>query len=140
MGKKAAQFVSTVVQGEVPSKKNSWKRGRNSTYLDADTQKLIDDLIIQVKPFKTLVRNLGVGFNDLLALRVDFYVSGKGTYKDVDNMGTTIQDILEKAKIIKNDKQVVEVQYRRFVAQPSDKTVIAISHPAKIVADTYGKK
>lgn len=137
MGKKSVQFVSTVVQGEVPSKKNSWKRGKQSTYLPEDTQKLIDDLIIQVKPLKTLVRGIGIGEKDLISLRCDFYVFGKGTYKDGDNLLTTMQDILEKAGIIKNDKQIVEGTFRRFVNQPKDKTVIVISIPTDKVAKTY---
>jgi Holliday junction resolvase RusA-like endonuclease len=80
--------VTLVLQGHCPSKKNLWKRGRGGrTYIDSETQALIDTLTAQAE---AQWKHEPVKHPDV---RVRFYVATKR--QDRDNMLTTILDCLK---------------------------------------------
>lgn len=97
------RFACTLV-GDIPSKKNAWKRtvsGR--VYLRDDIQKDIDGLLYRLISHKNRSR-IQFPINGTLKLTAKFYV--KNERVDVDNSYTTLQDLLQKAKIIENDNQI----------------------------------
>ena len=88
--------MTLVLRGHCPSKKNLWRRGRGGhTYIDSETQTLIDALTIQAEEQwkREPVKHPG--------MRVQFFVASRR--QDRDNMLTTILDCLKKAGVIEDD-------------------------------------
>lgn len=99
--------------GVMVSKKNRWRVGKGGqVYIPGDVQKELDDFLIQLKGVKNKNR-LTKPFEG--KLRVEVMFSGKDNYKkDVDNMTTTLFDLLQKAEFIKNDKEIDYVFASKF--------------------------
>jgi len=94
-------MIEFTIYGEVPSKKNAWRHGKDGVYLPKTQQKALDDLQLQMqvhKPRKPLEGSLAVMIE-----------IGGHTNKDLDNQVTTLLDLLQKAGIIKNDKDVEDI-------------------------------
>jgi crossover junction endodeoxyribonuclease RusA len=47
--------------------------------------------------------------------------------RDIDNMLKSLWDVLEKAKVIKNDNQIYEIKTLKRVEKGAQKTLIYIS-------------
>lgn len=104
-----------MVRGEVPSKKNAWRRGtQGQVYLPAAQQRLIDDLHIQLNSIRSQW-SIPVPLTGGLAVHIAIYTDKKTI--DVDNQGTTMLDLLQKAGIIHNDRDVVQLSVRRYPTQ-----------------------
>lgn len=86
-----------MLKGHCPSNKNLWKRGKGGrTYIESETQALIDTLTEQAK-IAWIGREQIVQPN----VMVCFHVSSR--CQDRDNMLTTILDCLREAGVIQND-------------------------------------
>jgi len=95
------------VSGIVPSKKNSWKRGDNGTYIPPQVKADIDALIFELKSARNKAGVKG-SFDKHIWVRMFFFIDSskkKGQY-DLDNMVTTMLDAMQSAGIITNDKYV----------------------------------
>lgn len=107
--------------GEMPSKKNSWKRSESGqVFIPSGVQKEIDAFLWQIKGTKNRPREPMEGN---LRVWLDFYVKSVAR-RDLDNMATTALDILQKAGVIKNDKDVVQLV---CLKQQSNKPRVAIT-------------
>lgn len=110
------------LEGPIPSKKNAWKRGANNVYLDESLTKELDYLLYQILRERN-IQKLPLPIAGKIEIRVVFYIL-KVRY-DVDNMYTTLQDLLQKAKVIKNDRMVEEFHVERRISD-EEKTEIEI--------------
>lgn len=98
--------------GEVPSKKNAWTRGKHgNVYLPAPMQKTIDDLILVLKGERNRL-GMSEPLSGNLKIKLSFYT--KKTL-DLDNVTTTLLDLLQKANIVKNDKDFCQITAERLL-------------------------
>ncbi len=103
-----SKAVEITIQGEVPSKKNMYRRGNHGRfYIDSDTRDLLDDLHLQLNLALNRPKSPLPG-----SLRVTMVLHGGGR-RDADNQATTILDLLQKAGYIKNDKNVVQLKVEK---------------------------
>ncbi len=95
---------SLTLYGVVPSKKNSWKRGRaGNVYIPEQVAADINALVIQAKTQRHRLPLASIAGSKLM---VHAQFKAPAEIKDLDNMFTTILDVLQKAGVIKNDKLV----------------------------------
>lgn len=93
--------------GEMPSKKNAWKRSiTGRVYIPEDIKVQVDDFLWQLKPIKMRYK-LETPLHARLRLTVTFYTTKR---RDLDNMVTTLQDILQVAGVISNDNLIFSVR------------------------------
>lgn len=102
-------MIAFTLEGIMPSKKNKWQHNfrTGQVYLPTDLKKEIDYFIWQIATLKIkgeLSREPVTYDLDVTAL-----FCGDNN-NDLDNMLTTLLDILQKARVIKNDKQVVHLE------------------------------
>lgn len=103
------RFACTLA-GDIPSKKNAWKRTvSGQVYLREDIQRDIDGLLIRLISLK---------------IKAIFYI--KNGRVDLDNSYTTLQDLLQKAKIIENDKMITAFEVERHVDKHSPRVELEI--------------
>jgi Holliday junction resolvase RusA-like endonuclease len=89
--------------GEMPSKKNNYKRGAHGRlYIPENVQGVLDDFLWQLKKHRQKKP-----FTGRISLYAIFYCKDP-LKQDGDNMGTTLQDLLQKAGVIENDKFIME--------------------------------
>lgn len=101
------------LEGPIPSKKNNYKRGRDGhVYIPAAVRGQIDDLIILAKSQR---HKLDLASIEGSKLRVSVIFTNATERQDLDNMYTTLLDVLQKAGIIKNDKLVRGASYDEVV-------------------------
>lgn len=92
-----------ILEGEMPSKKNSWSRNaQGQVYIPAKITGKINDFLWQLKSIRVQMK-LWEPWEFPVEVVTEFHGSVE---KDLDNITTTLLDILQKAHIIKNDKQV----------------------------------
>jgi Holliday junction resolvase RusA-like endonuclease len=85
-----------VLQDHVPCKKNLWKRDKGGrTYIDSETQALIDALTVQAKPHWKHER--------VTHPRMSIQFFARDRRRDRDNLLTTVLDCLREAGVIVND-------------------------------------
>lgn len=98
-------MISLRIEGEVPSKKNSYRRGRGGRlYIEQGVRTALDTLHLQLNAHPGRPKMPLEG-----PVRVVVRVFGAMRH-DADNQATTLLDLLQKAGYIKNDKQVVDMQ------------------------------
>lgn len=74
-------------------------------YIPEDVKKELDDFLWQIKSAKNKNR-IAKPLEGKLKIELVFH--GKENFKkDLDNMSTTVFDLLQKGEIIKNDKDIV---------------------------------
>lgn len=96
--------IKFVLEGEMPSKKNRWSRGKNGqVYIPADVKKELDDFLWQLASIRAKQKIIKPLVGEM-RIEVSFY--GQGEKKDLDNLFTTLLDLLQKGQIIKNDRYV----------------------------------
>lgn len=119
--------IILTVEGKIPSKKNAWKRGGNKVFLD---EKLSAQLEVLQYQLVSQRNKLGLSIiTGPVRITATFFIKGTSRSCDLDNAYTTLQDLLEKARIIKNDSQVFEITARRCSSWAEDKTSVII-YPA----------
>lgn len=95
------------LKGKIPSKKNAWKpNGRGGMYLDKALRRELDGLTLQLIAIRNKNRLLKP-MEGSIRIEVVFYE--KGGRSDLDNVYTTLQDLLQSAGIIKNDRMVEDI-------------------------------
>ena len=113
--------------GKVISKKNLWKPSRyGGIYPDRKINEFVDSAYIQIKQQLKSWQPIEAP----VAIDVCFMADDRN---DLDGMLTSILDLLENVKIIKNDRQVRRVNARREKVKAKDaKTFINIVDLADI--------
>ena len=108
-------MISFTRIGNIPSKKNRWRRGANgNVYIPPEVKSELDDFLWQLKKPKA---DLGPAIESEVVIRCIF--AGQMA-KDLDNMTTTLLDLLQSAEIIKNDRQVVEIHTQKGIRAPGE--------------------
>ncbi len=103
------------LEGEMPSKKNGWKPKKGGgSYIPADMQAELDDFLWQLKAVK-IDHGITKPLEGSLSISASFYVPAGSKTRDLDNMLTTLQDLLQKGGIIKNDKDINHIEAARIV-------------------------
>lgn len=118
--------VMLELKGIVPSKKNARRvrPGQSKAYLSAQITADIDALVIQAQSQRhTLSLDQFVGKR----LHAHTVFAGMGNRKDLDNMHTTVLDVLQKARIIDNDRQVRAGSYMEMRTDGEPAVMILIS-------------
>lgn len=110
-------MISLELIGEMPSKKNAWKHSsRGGVYLPSGMQKEIDAFLYQIIQSRNRT-GLTKAIESPVSVTAVFYGDLK---RDLDNITTTLLDILQKANVIKNDKQVFRLSASKcYNASPS---------------------
>jgi Holliday junction resolvase RusA-like endonuclease len=117
-------MITLTLHGVVPSKKNAWRRGaQGRVYLPGQVQADIDALVVRACAARHRL-DLEPLRGKKLAVTATFYTSKQN--KDLDNMFTTILDVLQKAEIIENDKLVREFHVFEKINSKEDHTDIAL--------------
>jgi Holliday junction resolvase RusA-like endonuclease len=99
------------ITGRPISKKNSRRNfiryGKMISVPSAAYEKFENFALEQLMPHKKKK------YTGNIAVHLEFYIKGK--YRaDVDNLSTSILDILEKSTIIENDNQVIELHAKKI--------------------------
>ena len=99
-------LVRFKLEGKIPSKKNRWSVGRGGrVYIPEDVKSELDGLLFVLNGVRSKNRIKEPIEGDI---KIELVFHGKENYrKDLDNLSTTVFDLLQKARIIKNDKDVV---------------------------------
>lgn len=105
--------------GRPISKKRNYLRSRNGRmYLSSTWKKWEEEALWQLKKYKT--KHTGP-----ICVNYVFFV--KGNYKvDLDNLIAGINDILQEAEIIDDDKNIVEIGARKEMGWEKWSTLIEI--------------
>lgn len=113
--------------GDMPSKKNAWARSGSRVYLRGDVSGAIDNLVIQVRVAWNRLHNSPISAP--VTLDATFVVRRD---KDLDNMVTTLCDVLQTAGVLKDDKQIMDITARKIKRETGDdaKTLVAIGYEA----------
>jgi len=102
--------------GKCPSKKNMWHTGRGRIYADS----AVNDYTTLA--WKYLHKPGRKPYEGSVALDICFFADDRN---DLDNMISTICDVMQKCKVIANDRQVRRINARREKVKPKYcKTVI----------------
>lgn len=91
--------INLILEGEIPSKKNLLRTGRGHVYKDPRMVSFEKDAYYQFQP---QVKGKGI-LRGRLSLNVIFFQKRD---KDVDNMLSTLFDLIEQSGIIENDRQI----------------------------------
>ena len=111
------------LNGVVPSKKNAWRRGKNgNVYVNDQIQADIDALVIQARVYLNRMGH-AIPKGDSLEIWLYFWV--KKMNKDLDNMVSTLLDVLQKGQIVENDKLFHCIHAEQNIG-PSEKVDIRI--------------
>ncbi len=113
------QEIELTIRGRALSKKNKYKQGRYGWYKDKTVVDYNTLALLQIRK----------QFNkkNMLIVPVSVYIlfERMGRDADLDGMTTTIYDILQQAKIIKNDSQIVYSEQLKVKA-PDDITRVYV--------------
>lgn len=101
-------MINLVITGKVPSKKNRYLMGNGRFYKDQKTTDILNTYAWEIK-------------GQLLKLPQDtkdkIYSSSLGVHllfrcdnrSDIDNMVSSVFDLLQQAGVIKNDRQIIRI-------------------------------
>jgi Holliday junction resolvase RusA-like endonuclease len=119
--------ISFTLEGDMPSKKNAWKSGRGRVYLPAEMERELGGLLLQLNTVRTREK-LREPITAPAELFVCFYTLEEK--RDTDNMLTTLQDLLQKAGIVKNDNQFYKVGAQRVLTDKAPSIVVDVIYHA----------
>ena len=88
------------IKGKVPSKKNKYRIGNGRMWQDKGVKKWMDAAVLQLYDYRRKMSIKPCGISIL------FKTDNRS---DLDGMVATIFDVLQKAKIVKNDRQFIEL-------------------------------
>ena len=97
--------------GSIPSKKNSWRMGNGRIFQSKQTE--INALLLELKSQMSGSR-LPLVENDC---RLNLTIYGDNR-NDLDNQVTTICDLLQKAGIVGNDRQIKQIEAQKIIEKP----------------------
>lgn len=113
------------IKGRVISKKNNWhpiRRGNRTMIITSPRWKVFEkDAVSQLKEQQGTKKTI----KSEVYIDYTFLMKGKGN-SDTSNMITSIDDLLEKAGIIENDRLVTSGSFQRIIGQPEYITEIVI--------------
>lgn len=115
-------FVATIT-GTIPSKKNAWKRGKDRMFLDEGITAELQGLLFQLLSTRNR-KGMREALQGPVRIEAVFQVP-KARY-DLDNAYTTLQDLLEKARVIANDRQVWKYSVERQILPGEPMTVVRV--------------
>ena len=99
--------ISIKLTGKIPSKKNTWQRGkRRGMYIPVVIRAKLDFLLWQLKkyrPEEPIDKKV----------KIEMAIYTKSLRQDAGNISETILDLLQKADIITNDRVCDDVHYTR---------------------------
>ncbi len=95
----------------MPSKKNAWKRASGGhVYIDKKMSSVLDDFLWQLRGAMGIHQKGKKHAQFPIVLPLELTVSFKTRrQKDLDNMVTTLMDLLQKSGVIKNDSQILKI-------------------------------
>jgi Holliday junction resolvase RusA-like endonuclease len=101
-------MIRFTIEGTVPSKKNAWRRrpGQLKAYVDPQIQADIDALVILAQSARNKLDQEALKKLRGKKLHVIALFGVKNERKDLDNIFTTLLDVLQKAAVIENDNLV----------------------------------
>ncbi len=103
--------IALELTGDVPSKKNRYKTGGGKFYLDSDVKAWQDDAAWQLKAQTLKLKNFEpITFP--IRLELDFFITRD---RDLDNLQNSILDLLQYARVIVNDRQIVSITATKAV-------------------------
>lgn len=82
-------------------------------FIDSKLTAVLDDFLWQLVSIRNKLR-LTEPIQGNIAVTIDFYMTKNPDDQDADNMGTTLLDLLQKGRIIQNDKYVYDFHVRKF--------------------------
>lgn len=94
-----------IINGRIPSKKNETRKGKYGNFYNSKQTEL-DAIIWQLKSQKKVLDSIvfcGV------PLEVFYYINTHSKRQDMSNILASIDDCLEKAEIIGNDRQIQKI-------------------------------
>jgi Holliday junction resolvase RusA-like endonuclease len=109
-----------VIHGSVPTKKNNLRRSKNGgMFIDRKVSDAITPLLLQAQS----IWGGKPPLNRVSSIRAVFYVGSRRS--DLDGAFTTLQDVLVKAGVLKNDNMTVvtNVHMTAFVTHKGDERV-----------------
>ena len=110
------------LKGSMPSKKNAWKRGsQGNVYIDKDMKKELDYFSYEIIKQKNKA-GIKKPLQGDIRIEATFYV--KKAKIDLDNAYTTLQDLLQISRVIKNDSMVADIIATRIISE--EEKVIAL--------------
>lgn len=112
--------IEVKLPGEMPSKKNRWRMGENGMYIPKDVSKELEAFVWDLKSVRNAYR-LAKPHEGEVLVSVTFFVKKD---KDLDNMTTTLLDLLQAAGLIKNDMQVVGIEAAKRYVKAGEKPCI----------------
>lgn len=116
--------VTFTLEGDVPSKKNTWRRGAHgNVYIPADVKAAIDAHVWVLKAQRHQLDLASIADSKL---RVTAHFVTPKEHNDLDNVFTTLLDIMQAAGIIKNDKLVRSFGVSETVALERPKVTVTI--------------
>jgi Holliday junction resolvase RusA-like endonuclease len=117
--------ITLRLEGPVPSKKNAWRRGAHgNVYLPRNVQDEIDDLVLLAKSQRHKLDLTSIASS---RLRVTAHFTIPKEHRDLDNVFTTLLDILQKAEIIENDKLVRAFEVTETIAPGLPEVTVVIN-------------
>lgn len=116
--------ITLTLKGVVPSKKNAWRRGAHgNVYLPPQVQADIDALVLLAKSQRHKLDLESIADS---RLEVVAHFTVPTEQKDLDNVWTTLLDVLQAAEIIKNDKLVRAFSVRETIAKGVPEVTVII--------------
>lgn len=101
-------ILNFIIKGNCPSKKNKYRQGKGHWYKPDDVVSFIDSAIIQIKEQLSEFKRKDLPLKGKIEVKMIFEIKGRD--KDLDNLIVTINDMLQSAGIIENDKQIVKIR------------------------------
>ena len=114
-------MIEFKLTGKIPSKKNTWQKGKYGQIYQSQ-QNALNGLLLQLKVQKARYNNLPLK-NDC---RLFVCVWGDNR-QDLDNQITTICDLLQKSEIIKNDRQIKQIEAEKIKDNKNSRVEIEIN-------------
>lgn len=106
-------MLSFTLEGSMPSKKNNYRHSAKSgkVFIEKGTQIHIDHFVWQIAGLKLKGLISKQSIVEDISVSIQFVGESR---RDLDNMVTTLLDILQKTKIIKNDSQIKKIEAEKL--------------------------
>ncbi len=109
-----------VLKGKIPSKKNTWHKGKYGQIYQSQ-QDILDGLLFQLKQQKSIYYDLPIKKD----CRLSCCIYGDNR-NDLDNQLTSICDLLQKSGIIKNDRYFKQIEAEKIIDKKNQRAEIEI--------------
>ena len=109
-----------ILQGPLPAKKNTLMKGKYGWY--NKKTKALESFILQLKAQKKVYTDLPIKVD----CRTNLSVYG-GNRQDLNNEIVSICDLLEKAGIVSNDRNIKHIEAHKYINRKNPHTIIIIN-------------